>query len=185
MLSLFRIHSSPIVSTLRAFALLALTALGACDSPAGVFPGDCSYEASRCPGLEVFSRCTAPGTCTVDGALAVCDQGHCSLSPGQKLTVQLASAELTGATPDLEIHFATGAPTPEEVHVLIDGVEIAGETEPGSADILVKWTSSAISPQALELSFSSKGIETTEVEASFQNLQCEIDDQLSCHGGGG
>lgn len=183
MLSCARISSSAVASTLRAFALLAITALGACNSPFGVPPGDCSYEPSSCPSLAVASLCTAAGACTVDGAPAVCDQGSCSLAPGQKLTVQLEGSKVTAATPDLILHFTTVTPAPEEVHVLIDGVEIAGEKQLGSEDIQVEWKSSSPSPKTLELSFS-KGTDATGVDISFRNLECEIDEQLSCHGGG-
>ncbi len=182
MLSRARIPSSAVASTLRAFALLAITALGACN-PVGVLPGDCSYEPSSCPSLAVAWFCTAAGACTVDGAPAECDQSSCSLAPGQKLTVQLEGSKVTAATPDLILHFTSVTPAPEEVHVLIDGVEIAGEKQLGSEDIQVTWKSSAPSPKTLELSFS-KGTEATKVDVSFQNLECEIDDQASCHGGG-
>ncbi len=152
--------------------------------PLGVPPWDCSYEPSSCSSLAVAWICTAPGMCTVDGALAECDQSSCSLAPGQMLTVQLESSKVTAATPDLIVHFTTVLPAPEEVHVLIDGVEIAGDKLLGSEDIQVKWRSSSTSPKTLELSFS-KGTDATGVDISFRNIECERDEQTSCHGGGG
>lgn len=171
--------SSKLLRSLALFPALLALALAAAGCST-----DCASEPSQCSTpLNVHELCDMSDICTVDDAPASCTTQECGLPPGAKLVIDLERLDVSSSIPDLVIHNAEGALSPADVHIAVDGVEVAPEEIDG-VDVIAHLGSGADSAKKLEV-WISNAAGLARLALTFRDVQCEEDERAACNGGGG